>query len=173
MSPEDRLTPNQVVAWNLARARALRGWTQEQAAEQLAPFLGERWSKATYSAAERSIDGARIRQFTADDIHAFARAFDLPMTMFLAPPPWADQLGHAAGGETTSRADYVDRIFNLTDKARERLLSEIIEMSAATTRALRRWGDNFAAMVAERDAQVEALVAVRDEKVADTAEGES
>lgn len=48
------LTPNRVVAYNLARARSLRGWTQEQAAERLEPFLGVRWSKATFSAAERS-----------------------------------------------------------------------------------------------------------------------
>ncbi len=38
------MTPNQVVAYNVAKARALRGWTQEQAAEALAPYLGPRLS---------------------------------------------------------------------------------------------------------------------------------
>src|SRR6478752_1054942 len=84
------LTPNQVVAYNLAQARLLKGWTQEQACEALEPHLGSRWSKANYSAAERSVDGSRIRQFDADEIVAFARTFDLPVTwFFLPPPPWA------------------------------------------------------------------------------------
>lgn len=84
------LSPNQVVAYNLAQARLLRGWTQDQASEALEPHVGKRWSKATFSAAERSVDGDRVRQFDADEIVAFARAFDLPVSwFFLPPPPWA------------------------------------------------------------------------------------
>ena len=84
------LTPNQVIAYNLAQARALRQWTQDQAAEALEPYLGRRWSKATFSAAERSIESDRVRQFDADEIVAFARAFDLPVSyFFLPPPPWS------------------------------------------------------------------------------------
>jgi transcriptional regulator with XRE-family HTH domain len=84
------LTPNQVVAWNLAQARALKGWTQEEAAEALEPYLGRRWSKASFSTAERSVDSDRVREFDADEIVAFARAFDLPVSwFFLPPPPWA------------------------------------------------------------------------------------
>jgi len=84
------LTPNQVVAYNLAQARLLRGWTQDQASEALEPHVGKRWSRATFSAAERSVDGDRVRQFDADEIVAFARAFDLPVSwFFLPPPPWA------------------------------------------------------------------------------------
>jgi hypothetical protein len=83
------LTPNQVVAYNLAHARELRGWTQDQATQALEPHLGTRWSKANYSAAERSVDGRRVRNFTADEIVAFARAFELPITwFFMPPPPW-------------------------------------------------------------------------------------
>src|SRR5215213_6097132 len=133
MSPP-RLTPNQIVAWNLAQARKGRKWTQEEAAEHLEPYLGERWSKATYSAAERSVDGARIRQFTADDLHAFSRAFELPMTLFLTPPPWSgDEIGHAAGGETSTRAEYLDSIFDMPEDARKRLLEDVVELSAPTT----------------------------------------
>src|SRR5689334_19601190 len=80
------MTPNQIVAYNLRRARELRQWTQEEAAERLEPYLGERWSKATFSAAERSVDGDRIRQFSADDLVALARGFDLPIAWFLLPP---------------------------------------------------------------------------------------
>lgn len=81
-----QITPNQVVAYNLAEARALRGWTQEEAAVELERFVGARWSKATFSAAERSIDGRRVRQFTADDIVAFARCFRVPVGFFFMPP---------------------------------------------------------------------------------------
>ncbi len=87
-----KLTPNQVVAYNLMAARALRGWTQEQAAEKLEPYLGTRWSKATFSAAERSVSGERIREFTADELFAFTRGFDLPLWWFFLPPT-ADATG--------------------------------------------------------------------------------
>jgi transcriptional regulator with XRE-family HTH domain len=80
------LTPNQVVAYNLPRARLFKGWTQEEAAEALAPFLGTKWSVANFSAIERSVDGGRIRQFTADDLLALSRAFELPIGFFLTPP---------------------------------------------------------------------------------------
>jgi hypothetical protein len=87
------MTPNQVVAYNLAQARAWKGWTQDQAAEALEPYVGSRWSKANFSAAERSVTGERIRNFDADEIVAFARAFELPVTFFFMPPmPWAETL---------------------------------------------------------------------------------
>jgi transcriptional regulator with XRE-family HTH domain len=85
--------PNQVVAWNLARARELRGWTQDEAAEALAPYIGTRWSKASFSQAERSVTGKVVRRFDAAEIVAFARAFDLPITWFFLPPPALDQDG--------------------------------------------------------------------------------
>lgn len=44
---------------------------------------GSGWPKANYSAAERSVDGNRIRNFTADEI----LAFELPITWFFMPPP--------------------------------------------------------------------------------------
>ena len=82
-----RWTPNQVVAYNLWRARSIHGWSQEQAAERLEPYLGERWSRAVFSAAERSVAGKRVRQFSADDLVAFAAGFDLPIDFFFWPPP--------------------------------------------------------------------------------------
>jgi|GEM_PF-1927267 len=81
-----KITPNQIIAFNLTVARQLRGWTQEEAAVKLEPFVGARWSKATFSSAERSIDGRRIRQFTADEIVAFSRCFDVPIGFFFMPP---------------------------------------------------------------------------------------
>lgn len=80
--------PNQIVAYNLRRARELRGWTMEEAADRLEGRLGALWSKASFSAAERSfLPNNRIRQFTADDLVAFAATFDLPIWWFLMPPP--------------------------------------------------------------------------------------
>src|SRR6202521_4025075 len=80
-------SPNQVVAHTLTRARLLRGWTQDQAAEALAPYLGTRLSLASFSAIERSIAGTRVKQFTADELVALSRAFDLPLGWWLTPPP--------------------------------------------------------------------------------------
>src|SRR6266542_1271519 len=88
MSDDDRkpMTPNQLVAFNLRRARELRGWTQEEAAERLEPYLGIRWSKGTFSAAETSAKGGRVRLFNADEIAALSLAFDLPLTWWFLPP---------------------------------------------------------------------------------------
>jgi hypothetical protein len=44
------------------------------------------WSTANLSAAERSVTGQRRREFDADDLLAFARTFELPITWFLLPP---------------------------------------------------------------------------------------
>jgi transcriptional regulator with XRE-family HTH domain len=80
------MTANQVVASNLRFAREIRGLTQAQAAEQLEPYLGTRWSKATFSSAERSAeDGARVREFSANEILAFSRAFGFPILWFFLP----------------------------------------------------------------------------------------
>lgn len=76
------------VAYNLNRARRLLGWTQQQAAEKLEAYLGERWSKATFSAAERSVaHPGRVRQFSADELVAFAATFELPVSFFFEPAP--------------------------------------------------------------------------------------
>jgi transcriptional regulator with XRE-family HTH domain len=82
------MTPNQIVAYNVAKARELRGWTQEQAAEALAPYLGAKLSGASFSSLERSAWSVdRIKQFSADDLLALSRGFDLPIGFFFTPPP--------------------------------------------------------------------------------------
>ena len=113
------LTPNQVVAFNLTRAREWRGWTQEEAAVALEPYLGKRWSNASVSQAERSVAGRFIRNFDADEIVAFARAFEVPIGwFFMPPPPWSDQPGVAVKLATpdaeafgTALAELVDLVF--------------------------------------------------------------
>jgi transcriptional regulator with XRE-family HTH domain len=79
-------SPNQVVAHNLTRARLLRGWTQEDAAAALAPYLGSKLSVPSFSAIERSIAGTRVKQFSADELVALSRAFDLPLGWWFTPP---------------------------------------------------------------------------------------
>jgi len=146
------------VAWNLRRARTLRGWTQEQTAERLEREIGTRWSKAAFSAAERSVAGDRVRHFSADDLYAFGRTFDLPVSYFLCPPPWAPDVGHAESEEATPVATYLDALFDLGDEAQAWLLDEVVPMTAQTTQALRRWGDRFAAVVSHRESQVAELI---------------
>src|SRR5215210_9270356 len=87
--------PNQIVAFNVAKARLLRGWTQEHAAEALAPFLGVKLSGASFSAIERSVDVGRAREFNADELLAFARGFRLPLAWFFTPPSAWEGVGVA------------------------------------------------------------------------------
>jgi hypothetical protein len=90
------LTPSRTVAYNLRRARLECGWGQKEAVTRLAEHLSRPWSVATYSQAERSATGKRVRQFSADEIAAFAWTFNRPVTFFFAAPenqaPTAEQL---------------------------------------------------------------------------------
>ena len=88
------MTPNQIVAHNVAKARGIRGWTQDQAAEAIAPYWGSRMSEASFSALERSAWNVnRIKQFSADELLALSRGFDLPIGFFFTPPPPAFDAG--------------------------------------------------------------------------------
>ncbi len=88
------MSTNQIVAYNVAKARAIRGWTQEQAAEELAPYLGAKLSAASFSALERSAwNPNRVKQFSADELFALSRGFDLPIGFFFTPPPPAFDAG--------------------------------------------------------------------------------
>jgi transcriptional regulator with XRE-family HTH domain len=77
---------NEIVAYNFRRARELRGLTQEEAAQALASFVGQRLPQASISAIERAYEGERRREFDAHEILMFACAFDLPLTWFFLPP---------------------------------------------------------------------------------------
>jgi hypothetical protein len=127
------VTPNQVVANNLRLARELRGMTQEEAARTLEPHLGIRWSRAVFSAAERSVAGKRVRQFTADEIVAFARAFRLPVAWFLLPPAdWSVRPTEEAE-EVLSAGAMVDLVLIAgagMEETRERLASLVDDLPA-------------------------------------------
>ncbi|MCU1450390.1 MAG: family transcriptional regulator [Acidimicrobiales bacterium] len=85
--PSNDVDLNQVVAYNVRAARELRGWTQEELADHLEPYLGQRMSQAGVSSIERAWDGDRRREFDAHELLIFAMVFDLPMLWFLLPPP--------------------------------------------------------------------------------------
>ena len=85
--PADAVDMNQVVSYNFARARALRGWTQEETARVLERFTGQRLPQASISAIERTYDGGdKRREFDAQEIFVFSRAFELPLIWFFLPP---------------------------------------------------------------------------------------
>lgn len=89
--PADDLDLNQVVAYNVRAAREFRGWTQEEFAEYLEPYLGQRITQAAVSSIERAWDGDRRREFDAHELQVFAVVFDLPIIWFFLPPPGEDR----------------------------------------------------------------------------------
>lgn len=137
------MSPNQVVASNLIAVREELNLTQDEAAARIERYLGERWSKAAFSARERSVDGVRIREFTADELVAMAMAFDRPIGWFFLPtvPPKGEHL--PAVDPSAGRSDDVlllelDALIRLCVGLRER----------ATVNRLRA--------LLEREAQLEA-----------------
>lgn len=79
--PGRHITINQLVGFNIARWRKAAGLTQAELGEMLGG-----WSNATVSAAEKSWDGRRIRQFSADEMVAIALALEVPLAALLLPP---------------------------------------------------------------------------------------
>jgi transcriptional regulator with XRE-family HTH domain len=98
---------NEIVAYNFRRARELRGWTQEDAAEALERFLGQRLPQASISAIERAYEGDRRREFDAQEILMFACAFDLPLIWFFLPPPTDRR-------RFRGTSDHVNELYTLT-----------------------------------------------------------
>lgn len=85
--PEDPvLSINQIVSYNLMRARRTHGWTQQDVAELLERYTGRSWSNASVSAAERAFHGGRPRRFDASEIVAMCKIFDEPISYFFMPP---------------------------------------------------------------------------------------
>jgi transcriptional regulator with XRE-family HTH domain len=98
LEPEQVLTMNQVVAFNVRRARIeLREWSQAEACKRLGKAMGTRpWTVAAWSAMERSVDGNRIRLIDADLLVGLARAFNVPLIWFFLPPTGNINVGKAS-----------------------------------------------------------------------------
>jgi transcriptional regulator with XRE-family HTH domain len=88
------MNANQLVAYNLGRLRRELGLTQEQAAAQLEPWRGQRWSKASFSIAERYAfeSASRRREFDANDLLALSKAFKRPISWFFELPDGVDEV---------------------------------------------------------------------------------
>jgi transcriptional regulator with XRE-family HTH domain len=148
---KSQLSVNQLIARNLFRARELKGWTQEQAAQRLEPYLGQRWSKATFSAAERSLDGRRPREFTVNEIVAFAAAFGQSLDWFFVPP--------------TEFAEFdlirTDRVIVAYDAEGKPLLTQAIEPGGLT------WGEYIGIIVNDQDVPVALGLSAQLRRIAD------
>jgi transcriptional regulator with XRE-family HTH domain len=79
--PARMVTLNQIAAYNMAYFRKAAGLSQED----LGQLLGG-WSNAAVSAAERSWDGKRVRQFDADTLLLLAATLQIPIQALLLPP---------------------------------------------------------------------------------------
>jgi transcriptional regulator with XRE-family HTH domain len=88
------LTANQLVAYNVQRARKARGWSQEVLGGKLERMTGRVWSKTSVSAAESSWRGGRVRKFDANELLAFSIVFDLPIAFMFLPPDDDPELEH-------------------------------------------------------------------------------
>ena len=156
------LTANQIVAFNLARAREWKNWSQDEAAEALEPYLGKRWSKASFSQAERSIAGRVIRQFTADEILAFARAFELPIGwFFMPPPPWSDEPGVPVKLDVPDGGDFGKPLAELID-----LVFGTPENTAVLQMRLTAWLDQNPPQITDAQHRVADLVQGRIDALA-------
>ncbi len=126
--------PSQIVAHNMTKARELRGLTQTEVAERLARYTATKWTKTSVAQAEGSVTGSRIRVFTAVELVALARTFDLPVLYFLAPPEDlsigidlpgapADSWDYLVSLLTGHRGNYAEHSAQFADYARSALVS--------------------------------------------------
>lgn len=87
VAPEGRvLSINQIVSYNLMRARRRHAWTQQDVALLLERYTGRPWSNASVSAAERAWQGGRARKFDANELIALTKIFDETLAFFFLPP---------------------------------------------------------------------------------------
>lgn len=85
--PQGRiLSINEIVSYNLMRARRSNAWTQQDVADLLQRYTGRSWSNASVSAAERAWQGGRPRRFDVSEIVAMSKIFDVPIMYFFLPP---------------------------------------------------------------------------------------
>jgi hypothetical protein len=125
--PHRVVTMNQIVAYNIAYFRKANALTQEELGKRLEEITGKKWSKATMSAVERSWDGSRVRSFDADDLLAFSRALECPVSGLLLPPEddgTVIEYGYENVGTGTFRASTADRPGTATDLLSQLFASE-------------------------------------------------
>lgn len=106
-------TPNQIVAYNLARIRDEKGWNQDEVVTRLADY-GVSITRANYSLMETSWKREdRIRNFDADLIAALAAVFEVPVLWFYLPPD-DDEFTYTVGHDLTLE-EWLDLAWPLVD----------------------------------------------------------
>lgn len=78
--PGRHITINQVAAWNMGWFRRAAGLSQAALGERLG------WSDKNVSAAERSFESGRVREFDAQTLAGLAQALGVPLLALLLPP---------------------------------------------------------------------------------------
>lgn len=93
-------------------------------------------SEASFSHAENECrDCRRVRHFSADQLLALARCFDLPMVFFLVPPPGRRPAGAGLDDEGLDRQVMIDAVFGTAETLpvlEGRLLAWSVEHGRAT-----------------------------------------
>jgi hypothetical protein len=79
------MSPNQIVALRVEEARHEKRWTQAETVGRLRR-AGLHWSRAGYAMAVGGPKTGRAVRFDADQLVAFASAFERPVWWFLTPP---------------------------------------------------------------------------------------
>lgn len=179
-APDPSLTGNEIVAVNLRWARRWRNMTQADLGEKLTAITGREWSRATVSAAERSAETDRVREFDADNLLAFSLALSLPAVFFLLPPEGFEGEVHASPDpEVTrrpglTRSDHADAILGsrepdpvyvarLRDLGRAALLGRDAEVVDAREVA-RDITEEIEVRIEELRAVAERLAEIKDER---------
>jgi transcriptional regulator with XRE-family HTH domain len=119
--PAKVLSINQLVSYNMWRARRASTWTQQEVAELLEKYTGRTWSNASVSAAERAWQGGRPRRFDASEIVALAKIFDEPMIYFFMP----DEMGNYYANHV-GMTEFPDGTPNMDPESRDNDLMSLI-----------------------------------------------
>lgn len=164
MSPAEplrQITLDQVVAYNLKRARQLRGWTQAQAAEEIEPYLGELWSVAVFSAAERSVESSRVRTFSASQVLAFALGFRLPIAWFYMPPTLDVRVGGRDVEQSISGEALLHLLFWLPKSQQASAMDDrLSELAPGDTQRLRPDNSPTAAQIEQVSQQLDQFFSI-------------
>lgn len=123
----------QIVGYQVARARERRQLSQAELGQQLARYLGKPWSRQTVSVAEKG-----GRAFIAAELAALAHLLEVPVEGFFKPPPDVQGIEITEGvvidrqafAETTLPADLTAEA--LSD------MQEVLAQARKRTTAMRR-----------------------------------
>ena len=139
-SPDNHgaMTMHQIVAYNFRRARKLRGWTQTQTSDVLAPYLGVTLRQAGVSAIEKTYDSPRRRNIDVGEVVSFAHGFGLPIGWFFFPPNGhgQDTLAHSTNtGDPATVASLLDTIIG-TEAGHQALVERIATLARTDDRPI-------------------------------------